>query len=118
MKRTILSGIVACLFLSLTGSPASAHPPVIQSAGMGGNSQTITVTIRHRVNDPLSHFVQTILVYGPNHDVLARVEYGDQPSVSGGAYIVDLPRPVPRGVHLVVAARCNIFGEGRSPVRW
>ena len=57
-----LAGLVGAVLIALFGSAAFAHPPkeVILSWNPSG---TLTVNVKHNVNDPQKHYINKILIF-------------------------------------------------------
>jgi len=99
---------VMVLIMLITCALASAHPPsdlkIIDDPG----SNSILVTLTHRVNDPYSHYVHEIEI-GKNGVIINTLQYTGQPSIE--TFTVRYSLPLDAGDTVTVTARCNIGGS-------
>lgn len=99
---------LALLALIVVCGQASAHPPSDMNLVGDTDSNSILVTLTHRVQDISSHYVSEIEIW-KNGETIETVRYSSQPSPDSFTYRYNLP--LDAGDTATVIARCNIGGE-------
>lgn len=98
---------ILCLAFLVTVLPVLAHPPSDIVLDYDADSQTLRVTLSHRVSDPATHYVN--LIHVSLNGTVATYEYESQPTDSQFTYEFLLPaRP---GDTVEVTADCNLGGS-------
>ncbi len=97
----LLALIVVC-------GQVSAHPPSDMYIIVDPDSNSILVTLTHRVSDLSSHYVSEIELR-KNGEIVEALHYTSQPSPDSFTYRYQLPLDAIDSV--TVIARCNIGGE-------
>lgn len=99
---------VTVLTILITCAMVSAHPPSDLKLVDDPGSNSILVTLTHRVNDPSSHYVHEI-EFGKNGVIVDTLQYTGQPSIE--TFTVRYPLLLDAGDTVTVTARCNIGGS-------
>ncbi|OPX71596.1 MAG: Eukaryotic cytochrome b561 [Methanoregulaceae archaeon PtaB.Bin108] len=101
-----LAVIVFTIFIAC--AQVSAHPPSDLKILDDPDSNSILVTLTHRVNDPSSHYVHEIEI-SKNSGIIDTLQYTGQPSIETFTY--RYPLQLNAGDTVIVTARCNIGGS-------
>lgn len=108
-----LAGLVGVVLIALFGSAAFAHPPkeVILSWNPSG---TLTVNVKHNVNDPQKHYINKILIF-VNDKVTVQKEYTSQQSSEEFHDSFSLGA-LPPGTKIKAEAFCVIMGSASGSI--
>ena len=108
MKSKILC--IAVLAICLVSAPVSigSHAPSEMELTYDSDSQTLRVTIVHRVSDPATHYVYRIHIAKNGADFVTQ-GYENQPTDSQFSYTFQVPAAP--GDVLEVTAECNLGGS-------
>jgi len=111
MKKIIF--VVAFLFLITQF--AYAHPPSIIDAKYDLKSKVLEVTVRHRANNALSHFIKKIEIYLNDKEIEIK-DFKKQKKEDSQSAKFKIRNAKPNDVILVTAV-CSITGKQSKKVR-
>ena len=109
-----MNKLVLLALILLIATPILAHPPEEISGTYDPDSQMLTITILHKVADPLDHYIKEVVVARSGKTILEQ-KFNSQFSDQEQVVIMMLPN-LKEEIELRVQASCNKSGKNAAAI--